>query len=249
MKWIIDSTLAKGTRKRVNQDRAYAHHLSDGTCFAAVLDGHGRDSECVNYCYERLPALVNPTRMSGKSPEAFLWDVCKTLAGESRHFESGTTFSAAYLFRSGWVSIAVIGDSPIIARLPDGKLFVSQEHNARTNKSERERAVAQGAFFDGGYIYPPEGNHGLQLTRALGDNFLDEILSREPSIASFSIARGAWVLLASDGLSDPAHEYSAEHINELAAAIEKDAGPAQLIDQACAWGSEDDITAILCRLN
>ena len=55
----------------------------------------------------------------------------------------------------------------------------------------------------GGYMIEHFDGPGLQMTRALGDKALNNIIDRTPDV--YTLPLGRFVLLATDGLFDPSH--------------------------------------------
>lgn len=165
---------------------------------------------------------------------------------ETRHQDAGSTLSMVYVpDDEACAYVAVLGDSPVVIRDAEGKLYVGPEHNARSNEKELKGALARGARFDGGYLFDPkqEGYYGLQLTRALGDAPLDRILRREPEIARVKLGEGGWILVATDGLLDPSHTKSADRLKSLVLRIEIGEEAESLVMRCLG----DNATAILWR--
>mgnify|MGYP001601967863 CR=1 FL=1 len=166
----------------------------------AVMDGHGGVS-VARYCAEHIPDLFRLHALD-KSEEA-LRNLVADLNFITDRSQDGSTLSAALvLYEPRIVSVAILGDSPVVVYDGSGKIHVSPEHNVRTNMEERRAAEERGGSCHGGYVYNKEGI-GLQMSRSLGDARLGTIISREPEI--YSIADPQWVLVASDGIFDPSH--------------------------------------------
>lgn len=248
MKWNV-SAAERPSGKRTNQDRHLVLRLACGATCVAVLDGHGHDNDAVDHVFRRLPELIGSV-VTGAEATSHLRSVFATLAEETSGYQSGTTCSVALLYPNGLVTSAVLGDSPIIARCNAKKLFFGEEHNIRSNTRERRAAEKRGGICGGGYLYTPTSRHGLQVARAFGNKDLSQVLSREPSIESFDVAPGYYLLLCSDGfisLSDRAYSI---RMLECFERIERWATAEELI----AWSAEtkrtkhsDDSTIVLCR--
>jgi serine/threonine protein phosphatase PrpC len=148
------------------------------------------------------------------------------------------------------VDVAVLGDSPVLVSRPDGSIWVSPEHNIRTNEAEADAAIQRGGHISGGYLfasYRPEV--GLQMSRALGDAHLDRVLSREPEVFSHVLGKDSWVLVCSDGAVDPGHGAAQANIDTIVRMIEdEDADAQDIVDRALAVPTRDNVTAILVRL-
>jgi serine/threonine protein phosphatase PrpC len=174
-----------------------------------VLDGHG-GSEAAEFCQQVIKQCFGLLRFNIREAESHLEVIVAHLAEETRGYVCGTTLSMALVIekpdRLSRVTVAVLGDSPVVILDQKGEIHVSPEHNVRSNKSEEERALSQGAIIERGYLSDPQAEviQQLQLSRALGDCYLDRILSRQPEI--YSIRHPRWILVASDGLIDPSHQ-------------------------------------------
>jgi serine/threonine protein phosphatase PrpC len=146
------------------------------------------------------------------------------------------------------VEIAVLGDSPVIAKLADGSIFVSEEHNVRTNMAEADAAIARGGFVNSGYLFASYSGNGLQMTRSLGDYELDSVLSREPEVFSHVLGKDSWVLVCSDGAVDPSHAAAKASIDSIVALVEAGGDAQEIVERALAAKTGDNVTAILVRL-
>ena len=86
------------------------------------------------------------------------------------------------------------------------------------------------------------------MSRALGDADLDKVLSREPGVYSEPLGPDSWVLLATDGVFDPAHE-GAYGPRDAAEQISAQLITAQVIvNDAVNRRTGDNATAILVRV-
>src|SRR3990167_9674146 len=118
----------------------------------------------------------------------------------TRQFREGSTLSIAWVREDhDEVSVAVLGDSPVIVVDQLGQVHVSPEHNVRTNLAERNAMVARGGSYRNGYVYN-QLDVGFQVSRALGDGDLDRILSREPEI--YTIKNPRWVVRSEEHTSE-----------------------------------------------
>lgn len=163
----------------------------------AVLDGHS-GSECVDAASTTLPALFQ------KSDD--LHTIYKALHEITKDLNSGSTASIA-LITPNFITAAVLGDSPI-QLINDGVNITLPEHNVRSNSSERDSAMSRGGVVSHGYLFDPllSWGSGLQMSRALGDKKLRRVLSSEPEVFYFKREEVTSLLIASDGLTDPAHD-------------------------------------------
>ncbi|GAB4279168.1 MAG: hypothetical protein Kow0092_34970 [Deferrisomatales bacterium] len=227
----------------------HSFRLEDGSraYLLAVLDGHG-GSGAAERCRQLIPErfhLDDPA-----DPEEALARLVGELAAETRELASGTTLSAVCVLEGrGEAVAAVLGDSPVMALDRHGRPVVGPEHNVRTNPAERARVEARGARCEGGYAFSPASGYGLQLTRALGDAAMGEILSREPELFRIPLGPASLLVVATDGLLDPGHAAPAAQAEELLERCRRDPG----LDARglLAWAEErgllDNATVVMWR--
>jgi serine/threonine protein phosphatase PrpC len=163
---------------------------------------------------------------------------------------AGSTASLVFIPKDeSRVDVAVLGDSPVLVSRPDGSIWVSPEHNIRTNEAEADAAIKRGGFVHSGYLFASYDGDGLQMSRALGDYELDRVLSREPEVFSHVLGKDSWVLVCSDGAVDPGHGAAQANIDTIVRMIEdEDADAQDIVDRALAAKTGDNVTAILVRL-
>lgn len=226
----------KGQR-RYQEDRYMTlRRLVPGEAILAVFDGHGGD-ECAEYCAANLPSIVEEV---GDGP---LKKVFEILHERTREFHSGCAASIVRIDEdAARIEVGILGDAPVILRPRGGERFwVAPEHNIRSNMEEAEKAVERGGVICNGYLYDPVTDAGLQMSRALGDASLDKVLLREPEIFSFPIGPGGYVLVASDGILDPAHT------SDLMLDIQDTDTAESLVEEAVRVPTGDNVTAVLVR--
>ncbi|MBI2057854.1 MAG: protein serine/threonine phosphatase 2C family protein [Candidatus Yanofskybacteria bacterium] len=219
----------------------------------AVMDGHG-GSEVSEFCLDNIPNIFFKATNLGRQSvnEAILKQIVGLLAKETNNMEAGSTLSLVYVDEVASVArVAVLGDSPVVVRDSTGKIVLSPEHNVRTNGVELEAAKKRGAIYDPrGYICNSEGY--TQLSRALGDRIFSDFVSHEPETYSVNLGPDSFVLVASDGLVDPAHGDTESDIESLidsiADQIDKGATAKDLVDNAVnIRKTKDNATAVLWR--
>ncbi len=171
----------------------------------AVFDGHGGSSDVSQYCAQFLPQIFDS---EAQNVEQELAKVVGKLDARTALAHAGTTVSLACILEArDSVTTALLGDSPIIVVDHRGRALMSEEHNVRSNGFEREAVIRRGGKYDDdGYIHRSGGNDYLQLSRALGNRAIRNILDQTPVIKSYRLSRKSLVLVASDGLIDPSHE-------------------------------------------
>lgn len=239
----ITSETRQGSR-RYQEDYYFSTAIENPVrCWLlAVMDGHGGKTvaELVAQEIGRLFRLKNADR----SEEA-LRALISALNEKTKNFRDvGSTISAACILKTpSKVSIAVLGDSPVIVLDENGKLRVSPEHNIRSNLEERKAAEGRGGICEDGYLYTHDGDHGLQMSRALGDFHLDPVLSHEPDI--YTINDPQWILVASDGIFDPGHQNTHDLLNEIKDYAKRYASAKEIIQWAENRGLKDNATALV----
>jgi serine/threonine protein phosphatase PrpC len=224
-------------------------------CLLAVLDGHGDSCILTEHCCKIIEENCSLRNFNISEAELFLDELFRQLAEETKGYVSGTTLSATLVIekpdRFSRVSVAVLGDSPVVVYDRKRNLAFSPEHNVRSNAEEAQMILTLGGKIKDGYIYDPQAEdfYSLQLTRALGDVFLDRLLSRQPEI--YTIHHPRWILVASDGLFDPSHRKSNDLITKKIMEFAK--GSAEASDLVN-WAMEknlaeldDNTTAVVWR--
>lgn len=240
MKNRVTVAVRQGPRP-YQEDRYYNTYFANRKWhLMAVMDGHA-GARVSDFCADNI-SKVFPVRE--KNPEAALRTLVADLNEATRGWSAGSTFSASIVSEdSNTVSVAVLGDSPVVVYTKNGGLNVSPEHNVRTNIPEREAAQKRGGFYSGGYISKLNGTFSLQLSRALGDSALDGIISREPQI--YTVKKPLWVLVASDGLFDPSHAETEALMGDIREFAKKKAAADELMKWAEDRHLKDNATALV----
>lgn len=222
-------------------------HASHGAYrLLGVLDGH-HGAGTAQYCARTIPQIFD---FSAEDVGQELRRVVAALDDRTHRRESGSTLSLVHIDESRGAAVtAVLGDSPIIVVDEKGEVHRSEEHNVRTNEAERARAIAHGAFYSNGYIcHGPHSADGLQLSRALGDRAFNTLLSREPDIHRYHLGKHSAVIIASDGLFDPAHEApEAPVADEVVALVRKRKSAARILRWREMRELEDNTSLIVWR--
>jgi serine/threonine protein phosphatase PrpC len=165
----------------------------------------------------------------------------------TEYLEEGSTISVALVIENpSKVSIAILGDSPVVVYDQRGQFHVSPEHNVRSNLEERKKAEQRGGHVVYGFLYAAAEGHGIQLSRALGDAYMGNVISHEPEI--YTIPDPQWVLVASDGLFDPAHEDAGSRLEEILPFARQSAPAEYLMNLAEKRGLRDNATAVVWHL-
>jgi len=236
----VTSAVKQGPR-RYQEDRHYETYIPDRKWqLMTVMDGHG-GAEVSDFCAKNIFRMMS---LDEGNPEDRLGSLVSNLNSVTRHHEAGSTFSGVIISEElSTVSVAILGDSPVVIYDKQGRLHVSPEHNVRSNLKERKAAQERGGIYDNGYIYPRFGDMGLQMSRALGDSALNGIISREPDI--YTVAEPAWVLVASDGIFDPGHSDTSRLLQEVAKYAKRNATAGEIMEWAEKRGLQDNATALV----
>ncbi len=239
------------------EDRLAVHHVSpapsapEGGWLLAVMDGHG-GYETAELIQKHLPSCFD-NRLApiiGEDMDKVMIRTTAELHHLTKEERSGSSLSMVFVPGNGRQAYtAVLGDSPIIIKDASGRIYTGPDHNVRTNEEERKIAVSRGAVYDGSYIFVQtiRGSHGLQLSRALGDRHLDEILTRSPATAEIPLNGNSFICVATDGLSDPGHFGSARETENIIRLLEQGADARTLVDWRLANFAADNVTAVVLR--
>lgn len=236
----ITRAVQQGTRP-YQEDRSLILNSSRGLLLA-VMDGHV-EADVATTCKRLIPKLF---RFKGRGAEGALRQLISELHLATARVRGGSTISLALIPKNEkTVSIAVLGDSPVVVFDAADRLHMSPEHNVRSNLKERQAAIDRGGVYEQGYICLPRGAAGLQMSRALGDAVLDKILSREPEV--YTLKNPRWVLVASDGLFDPSHGNAEHLLSEVRQFAARNKGAHALMNWAMrrGLGLRDNATALV----
>jgi serine/threonine protein phosphatase PrpC len=245
MKFEITKATDKGQRP-YQEDRLVVHQSEEGHLLAA-FDGHGGGA-CAEYCVRNLVPIFQSAMAEYNFFEGVIRDVFELLNHGTKDMGPGCAASIAFIPKEGRsVFVGVLGDAPVLVKKADGGLWLAPEHNVRTNKAEVAAAEERGGFVQGGYLFATYSGDGLQMSRALGDRHLDRVLNRKPEIFRLPLGAGSFVLVGTDGLFDPTHV--TQPGETIAAAIEAGQDANQLVQNALAVPTYDNVTAILVRLS
>lgn len=210
----------------------------------AVMDGHG-GSETANVCEKEIGPAFSSVFNQALDPKILLRSLVSILVDKTSALRSGSTLSVAWVMEDREeVAVAVLGDSPIIVIDKQGKINLSPDHNVRTNAIERKRAVERGAYYDGRYIYNRSGR-GLEMSRALGDIGLNNILSRDPEI--YTVNEPLWVIIGSDGIFDPEHESLIAFAEKLVRQLQMGSSATNVMQWVKSRGLEDNATVLIWK--
>lgn len=243
MKFDFTFDSQKGPRP-YQEDRLFIAYLLDGYLLA-VMDGHGGDM-AVSIVRENLERTW--LAFEGEKPVERIKKTFNQLHTLTKDILSGSTLSLAWLpDNEERVYVAVLGDSPVLVKSYDGTVYVSAEHNVRSNPAEAQAVKDRGGWVSGGYAGVKLDGPGLQMSRALGDSELDRILNREPEITDYPLGKRSFVMLGTDGCFDPGHSDKSE-VDDVIAMLENNAKAGDIVDRAIYERVFDNVTAIVARV-
>jgi protein phosphatase 2C family protein 2/3 len=167
--------------------------------FLGVYDGHG-GSDVAELAAATLHARFFDALGGGAgAAEALQHAYAVTALAAERYPHVGSTACTVSLIASH-AAAAWVGDSQLVVTSESTVRFVSTPHRL-DDAAERARVADAGAGFGG--VYVVRGDHGLMMTRALGDRWFAPVgVVAEPSFASVELPSPALVVLATDGLWD-----------------------------------------------
>jgi len=247
MKFEVSSATEKGKRP-YQEDRLVIHETSE-VYLLGVFDGHGGD-EVADKCAVLMPKVFDAVRSAVlvANFENMVREVFHVLNAETKDCYAGTAASIVLLPKHGKEAIiGILGDAPVMLQKTDGDIWLSPEHNVRTNSAERAAAEGRGGTVHNGYLFATFSGGGLQMSRALGDRELGKVLDRTPEIFRVPVGAGGFILVASDGLFDPSHEECPK--DEISAKIKNGLDAQQLANDAVCKPTFDNVSAILVKIS
>ena len=213
----------------------------------AVMDGHGGASAAEKVA-ESVEGLFIGTIGKSESIEVALRKTVADLVLITDNEKSGTTLSLVYVpDGENGAYVAVLGDSPVIITDRNGVVNISPDHNVRSNSAELDAARGRGAIYEHGYIFDPQGQSGLQMSRALGDRNLARVLSRVPDIYFVELGSESIIIVASDGVYDPGHGDTSNQIHDVLDLVRNGADAEAVVNDALLRMTADNATAIVWR--
>lgn len=248
MRSTISLATHKGSRG-YQEDRNIINQTENGILLA-VFDGHGGD-EVSDFCEKNILRAFNDVADNNDMPTIPLKikGIFDFLARLTNDMRAGSTASIVFIPSTmDRAFVGVLGDSPVIIKNKDNEYWIAPEHNVRSNPKEVEEAKKRGGFIHDGYLFgsQPFGG-GLQMSRALGDASLSDVLNREPEVFEQTLGAGSFVLVGSDGLLDPSHK-SGSAASAITTKIESGEEAPTLVKWAVSVPTNDNVTALLVRI-
>lgn len=254
---ITTSSITNG--RYYQEDRIFVKILDEGI-LSAIFDGHG-GFHTAEFAYKNLFSIFESMYQKKMHGKTLLSKVFSELNKHTCGYNTGSTASIVWIpKRNNTAFVGILGDSPVFIKNKNCDIWASPEHNVRNNKDEAQAASKLGGVIYNGYLF--DGNYpsgpGLQMSRALGDVALKNVLNRNPEIFSVPINKKSWILIASDGLLDPAHyiveleegqiDGSHSNIDKVVNMIDSNAKASNLTRRAKELKTGDNASAILIRI-
>ena len=235
--------------RNYQEDRAFVKQLCNGEALLGMFDGHGGDWTS-EFAAKHTPYIFKSIHKNLKAtPELALQYLFQRLADKTQFYYAGSTACVVWV-KKDIAYVATLGDSLAIIKTANDDIWISPEHNVRTNTVEVDKAVSRGGVVSDGYLFDStvfQGS-GLQMSRALGDSNLSRVLNREPEIFSIPINEKSWILICTDGLIDPTHASTA-CLDVMVDMIKNSKVTAEnLVEMGATFQRDDNSTAILARI-
>jgi serine/threonine protein phosphatase PrpC len=238
-------------RRSYQEDRYFIKSFPQGTLMG-VFDGHG-GKYTAEYSAEHTSDIFKTLFDSKKYDELTLLEkTIEQLNLKTIDMVSGSTASLVWVDNNyQFAYVAILGDSPVIIKDASNTIWLSPEHNVRTNYAEGNYAIKNlNGMIKHGYLYDKNKpwEYGIQMSRALGDNALSNVLIRKPEVFKVPLNNSSWIICGSDGLLDPGHENTAAVLHNITLLADASSTTADtLIKCAKNAGSYDNITCILMK--
>ena len=158
--------------------------------------------------------------------------------------ECGST-AAAFWLAGAALTTAHVGDSRVVRVGRTEVEALTRDHRIDA-PDERARVLSMGARLDPPYVV--RGDHGLMMTRSLGDRWFRPVgVVAEPEIGRHAVRAGdVAVVAATDGLWDVLGLDDAARVVRAGATAAATARA--LVDAALERGATDNVTAVVVRL-
>jgi serine/threonine protein phosphatase PrpC len=236
-------------KRLYQEDRLFTSKISKDEVIFGIFDGHGA-ALTAEYASKRTGEIFNLFTDQEKQDEDKILEVIfSILVTETSKDWCGSTALIVWI-KNNIAHVGVLGDSIAIIKNKFGNIWISPEHNVRTNEKELIDARQKGAFFNGNYIFNPNNlrSSGLQMSRALGDKELNSILNRDPEIFHIPLNEFSWIVGCSDGVLDPSHK-DKNKIKTIIDFIENENTDAEdLVTFSATFEQEDNASAIIVRM-
>jgi len=242
--WTIET--AQKPEPGKNQDRIVSVAIAGGGHLVGVFDGHGRSADAAEMCTHMFPTLLRDTEEA--SSEQSLRLAFEQVAAKTRALQGGSTATVALLWETGLVVAAILGDSPILARIAPDDVLVGPTHNVGTNEVERKAAIARGGRYDAlfGKIIVRGTGVGYEVSRSFEPEVFRPVISTAPDIRQARIIPGGWIAVMSDGIVDTTFDTYAANEAVFIELVDSGRTTADIVEYFQPK-KRDDASLILCR--
>jgi serine/threonine protein phosphatase PrpC len=228
--------------RRTLEDRHVITAVAGGI-FAAVYDGHG-GSRTADLVAARLHQAFAQACRRGAAPDAAFRHAFAALDRATTRHASGTTATCVFLTQDR-LTVAHVGDSTAVLVGAGSPRPLTRDHRVN-HPAERQRILKAGGRVEGAYVV--RGDHGLMVTRSLGDRvFRPAGVIAEPEVTHVRLSpRDRLVVVATDGLWDV---LSPREVATLLTAGPWDIPTVseRLRDAVTARDPRDNVTAVVLR--
>jgi len=233
---------ADGGPRAYMEDR-WAVQATPGGLLAAVYDGHG-GSEVADLAAAEFPRAVLSALETGREAADALRRAFAELERSTDDLDCGSTVAALLLVR-GALTTAHVGDSRIVRVGETSAESLTADHRIDV-AAERARVLRMGARLDPPYVV--RGDHGLMMTRSLGDRWFRPIgVIAEPEIGHHALgADDVALVAATDGVWDVLTVEDAARV--VRRAPNAQVAAEALIGAALGADTHDNVTALVVRL-
>jgi serine/threonine protein phosphatase PrpC len=234
--------VAENQRNRPHMEDRVVTGVVAGTLLAAVFDGHG-GAAVAEHAAGRVLGLVEAALTGGHDGEAL---GRKVFSGLDLPVDRCGSTATLLWVRDRDLGVAWVGDSRAILVSQGGWRVLAPDHRIE-RADERERVLAAGAVIDPPYVIDPRTEHGVMMTRALGDRELRRVgITAEPEVVTTRLGPDdVGFVVATDGLWDVvANEEAAEACRSQTPQAAADCLLALVIERQ----GHDNVTIVVGRL-
>jgi serine/threonine protein phosphatase PrpC len=228
------------------EDRFHASRIGERGWLLAVFDGHN-GAGTADAAAGRIADIFARTTEQYGFTAAALEAALGSLRDEVAERHDGSSASVVFVDEEQDRAYAtVLGDSPVVVRNASGDVVMAPLHNTAANPKDVDEAVGRGALLIGPYLVNPDTMEGVNLTRTIGDADLT-FLGRAPEVVELPLGAGSFVLVASDGVFTRLGPTPDALMVRLTDLVDAGADAGQVVEDALACGSDDNVTVLLWR--
>ncbi len=230
-----------GSKRSMNQDFLYCSENAVGSfqnlfIVADGMGGHKAGDHASKLC---VLSMVESIKESSHKTPVSVFEEAVNVAN-SKIYQEAKENVAFEGMGTTMVACTLVGDTMYVANIGDSRLYLLRETISQITDDHSlvEELVKKGNLTESEARVHPQKNI---ITRALGTD-----VQVSADYFEVPVQAGDTILLCSDGLSNMLDDDDLEYIIKHSDSLEK-AG-AQLIEQANQNGGDDNITAVLVRV-